>query len=462
MPDVTDVTLDLLRALDRPGPRYTSYPTAPVFGPQVGPPEYEAALARLGATDPEERPISLYVHIPFCASLCLFCACNTVITRKPGVAARYLDAIEAEVATVARALGPRRRRVAQLHLGGGTPTYLSPAELERLYAILATAFDLAPDAELAVELDPRVTTQAHLAALARLGFNRASLGVQDFDPDVQRAVNRIQSVEETRDALETARRLGFRGINIDLIYGLPRQRPESFLRTIDEVLRLRPDRVALYGYAHVPWLRPGQRGFERHALPLPSAAERLELFRAGIAAFVAAGYRHLGLDHFALPEDELALALERGALYRNFQGYTVRRAEDLVALGQSAISDVMDLYAQNEKDNAAYEAAARAGRLPTARGHARTPEDERRRRAILSIMCEGRLDAEAARGFPEELAALAPLAARGLLETEPGGSLRVTPLGRLFLRNIAMAFDAYLPKEAETARGAAPRFSRTV
>jgi oxygen-independent coproporphyrinogen-3 oxidase len=464
--EAPQVTEELLRELDKPGPRYTSYPTAPNFTDAFRAADLEAALGRLGAADPAARPLSLYVHLPFCAHLCLFCACNTVITRKPGVASRYLDALEGEIGAAARALGSRRR-VTQLHLGGGTPTYLTVAELERLHAMLAKAFDIAPDAEKAVEVDPRVTTAEQLEALAAAGFNRASLGVQDFADDVQRAVNRVQPVDETRAILEAARRLGFRGLNIDLIYGLPLQRLETFRRTIDEVLAMRPDRIALYSYAHVPWIRPGQGGFELHQLPMPSAAEKIGLFRHALSAFAAAGYRHLGMDHFALPEDELAQALERGTLHRNFQGYTVRRAEDLLGLGQSAISDLAGVYAQNEKDNARYEETARAGRLTTVRGLALSDEDARRRRAILAIMCEGRLEGERARGFEREIQSLAPLEARGLVARTADG-VRVTALGRLFLRNIAMAFDAYLQAGTQggstSGRGdaAKPTFSRTV
>jgi oxygen-independent coproporphyrinogen-3 oxidase len=295
-----------------------------------------------------------------------------------------------------------------------------------------------------------------MEALAALGFNRCSFGVQDFADDVQIAVNRVQTVKETRDLLEAARRLGFRGINVDLIYGLPFQRPSTFAHTLEEVLSMRPDRIALYSYAHVPWLKRGQGGFELHELPLPSPAEKLALFQLAIDRFLAAGYRHLGMDHFALPDDELSLAADDGRLHRNFQGYTVKRAPDLLALGQSSISDLMGCYAQNEKENEKYETRVRAGELATVRGWEMTEEDHRRHEAILAIMCEGRLEGARARGFEREIASLAPLEARGLVLLREGG-LEVTPLGRLFLRNIAMAFDAYLGQQ--TGR---PIFSKTV
>jgi oxygen-independent coproporphyrinogen-3 oxidase len=450
------VTPELIEEMNRPGPRYTSYPTAPQFKESFGPAEYADALARFGR-EPAERPLSVYVHLPFCGTLCLFCACNTVITKKPGVASRYLDAFEAEVATVARAIG-RRPRVTQLHLGGGTPTYLTVPELRRLHAILAARFEMAPGAEMAVEVDPRVTTPAQMEALASLGWNRASFGVQDFAADVQRAVNRVQSVEETRALVEAARRLGFSGINVDLIYGLPFQKEETFRATLDATLAMRPDRIALYSYAHVPWLRKGQQGFERHELPLPSPAEKIALMRMAILAFERAGYVHLGLDHFALPEDELARGLAAGTLHRNFQGYTVRRADDLVGLGQSAIGDLMGAYAQNEKENALYESRVLGGSLATVRGVRLTEDDERRRRAILAVMCEGALPPRLQEGLAAEVASLAPLEARGLVRRDADGTVRVTALGRLFLRNIAMCFDAYLA----AAPAGRPMYSKTV
>jgi len=452
-----EVTPELLQEMNKPGPRYTSYPTAPHFTPGFGVKEMEAALARFGR-EPAERPLSLYVHLPFCATLCLFCACNTVITKKAGVAARYLDALLGEVKAARRAIGARRR-VSQLHLGGGTPTYLTVDELRRLHEILEEGFDTSHAEEKAVEVDPRVTSEEQLATLAALGWNRCSFGVQDFAEDVQRAVNRVQSLEETRRLLLAARAMGFRGINVDLIYGLPLQREETFRRTLDETLAMRPDRIALYSYAHVPWLRKGQQGFERHDLDIPAPELKMALFRIAIQAFEEGGYRHLGMDHFALPDDELSMALERGTLHRNFQGYTVRRADDLLGLGQSSISDLMGVYAQNEKDNAAYEERARAGSLTTVRGFTLSAEDERRRRAILAIMCEGVLPPALQTGLEAEVASLAPLEARGLVRRDADGAVRVTPLGRLFLRNIAMPFDAYLKTSEASPK---PMFSKTV
>lgn len=452
MTGLQHVPPELLERLARPGPRYTSYPTAAVFDGSVGPAEHAAALARHGATG---APVSLYVHLPFCRTLCFYCACNVIITRRPGAAEDYLDLLEREADLVAGALG-RRPRVTQLHLGGGTPTYLTPAELRRLHGLLSARFDLSAAEEMAVEVDPRSTTVEQLETLARLGWNRASFGVQDFDPDVQRAIHRVQSVEQTSALVEAARRLGFRGINVDLIYGLPRQRPETFARTLEAVVGLRPDRLALYSYAHVPWMRPAQARFEREGMRLPGADEKLALLQQAVRAFAAAGYQHLGMDHFALPDDELTLALERGALHRNFQGYTVRRADALVGLGVSAISEVSGVFAQGEKDLPAYAAALEAGRLPVARGRALTADDEARRRVILALMTGGAVPAALLAPFAAERPALDALAQDGLVRWHPGGDLHVTPLGRAFVRNVAMVFDAYLPDRP------VGRFSQTV
>lgn len=444
------ITPELLARLSKPGPRYTSYPTAVAFHERFGPEDHARALGRLGAAG---QPLSLYVHLPFCRSLCHYCACNVVITKKAGVAGDYLDLLEREADLVSAALGATPR-VSQLHLGGGTPTYLTVEELERLHALLARRFDLSATEEQAVEIDPRVTSREQLAALARLGWNRASFGVQDFDPEVQRAVNRRQTVAQTEALMTAARELGYRGINIDLIYGLPFQREETFARTLDEVLRLRPDRVALYSYAHVPWMRVAQTRFDRRSYPLPGPEEKYALFRAAVRAFLDAGYRHLGMDHFALPEDELAQGLARGTLHRNFQGYTVRRADDLLGLGLSAISDLAGVYAQNEKDLPTWKAAIEAGRLPTSRGFAMSDDDHTRRQLIMALMTGSALPPDLARDYPEEWEALGDLEADGLV-VRGERDLTVTPLGRFFIRNVAMVFDRYT-KPGERA------FSRTV
>ncbi|MGE0711791.1 MAG: oxygen-independent coproporphyrinogen III oxidase [Planctomycetota bacterium] len=445
---------ELLARLSRPGPRYTSYPTANVFDERTGPAEQAAALARTGASG---RPISLYVHLPFCRSLCHYCACNVVVSQKRGIASSYLDALELEVGLVSAALGARPH-VSQLHLGGGTPTFLDCAELRRLHGILAAAFDLElePGDERAVEVDPRVTTREQLATLAALGWNRASFGVQDMDPDVQLAINRLQPRELTAAVVAHARELGFQGINVDLVYGLPFQTPLTFARTLEAVLELRPDRVALYSYAHVPWMRPAQRRFDTKGYPLPGPEEKFALFRLAVERLEGAGYDHLGMDHFALPSDELARARAAGTLHRNFQGYTVRRADDLIGLGVTSISDHSGVYAQNQKDLTAWEQALGAGRLPTERGWQLSAEDLRRREAIMALMTGAPLPAGFAADYAEELAGMDDLEQDGLVRRSAEG-LEVTALGRFFIRNVAMRFDRYLG----TGVGA-PTFSRTV
>lgn len=454
-------TETLIERYDRPGPRYTSYPTAMEFHPGVGEAAYAERLRRAAARP--DDPLGLYLHLPFCAERCLYCGCNVVITRKRHVAGRYLELLQREIGMVAQRLGGRRR-LRQMHWGGGTPTYLTPAELRALFEAVGRHFEIEGDAELAVEIDPRVTTAEHLETLRRLGFNRLSLGVQDFTREVQERVNRIQSFDDTRALVERARALGFPSINVDLIYGLPLQRPETFRRTLQKVLWLRPERMAVYSYAHVPWMRVQQRRIEASELPPP--AVKLELIASALDAFRAAGYLAIGMDHFALPEDELGRALADGTLWRNFMGYTVRHAPDLVACGLSGIGDVAGAYVQNERKLSRYQQAVAAGRLPVERGVVRSPEDELRRYAITSLMCTFRLDfadlekrfaIDARRHFAAEIEALRPLADDGLVRLGEDG-IDVEGDGRLFVRNACMVFDAYLQRHPDTV----PRFSHTV
>jgi len=444
-----------------PGPRYTSYPTVPVWSDAFGPQDHEAALR---AIDPSEE-LSVYAHVPFCHSLCHFCACNRVITRDPEVPERYLDAIDRELATVAAKI-EGRPRVGQLHWGGGTPTHLDPGQLERLFDSIASRVEILGDAELSVEVDPRVTSEDQIETLARLGFNRLSLGVQDTDRKTQEAIHRIQPFEQTLALTETARARGITGINYDLVYGLPHQTVASMRRTLDEVLSARPDRIALYGYAHVTWVAKQQRGFERGDLPDPS--RRLALFLEASGRLLDAGYRWIGMDHFALEDDALTHALDDGTLRRNFMGYTTRVGTDVLAFGPSAISQLGDAYVQAEKDLGDWTAAANDGRLPTALGHRLTPDDVARRHLIEQIMCMGRVEANDLRerfgsdfhaGYLRELERLAPLVEDGLVEISPTGDLLVLPIGRVFLRNVAMAFDAHLARD-EDAPGRL--FSQTV
>jgi len=388
-----------------------------------------------------------------------------VITRKPELPSRWLETVEREIAAVREALAVPRSATQQ-HWGGGTPTHLEPAQIRRLFSALVDAFPMRPDAEISIEVDPRVTTPEHVETLRELGFRRISLGVQDFDPRVQAAIHRQQPVAMTAALVERARRAGFASVNVDLIYGLPFQSEESFDRTLDEVLALAPDRVAVYGYAHVTWVAKQQRGFERH--DLPAAATRLAVFLRAIGRFLEAGYVHVGMDHFARPEDDLAKALHDGTLRRNFMGYTTQAGVDLLGFGPSAISELRASYAQNERELEAWDAAVRSRGLATRRGHRLGADDLERRWIIGRIMCHGALAAadyraafgrEWASAHADELARLGPLLEDGLVEQDADGSLRLLPLGRLLVRNVAMLFDAYLPEQQRAGR---PLFSRTV
>jgi len=460
--ETRSVTLDLLRRYDRPGPRYTSYPTAVEFHPGFDEAAYRERLAE--AAGAPERPLSLYAHLPFCEERCSFCACSVIITRKREVAARYLEYLKRELGLLGAALGGRRR-VVQYHWGGGTPSYLSPEQMRALHEAVSAEFDVEPSAEVAIEIDPRVTTLEQLEVLRELGFNRLSMGVQDFTPEVQRAVNRIQSVEATRALFERARQLGFQSINVDLIYGLPLQTLESFGRAVDTVIGLRPDRVAVYSFAFVPWIRAHQKNIRQQELPVPEL--KLELFVEARQRFLDAGYRALGMDHFALPGDELTRAGDAGTLHRNFMGYTTRPAPDMLGVGVSAIGDVAGAFAQNTKKLSGYYAALDAGRFPIERGYRLDDDDRVRRHVITELMCNFRLDPATVeerfgidfdRYFERELEELREgPAAHGFLELDPG-HIEVTPAGRLFVRNVCMSFDRYL----RAKRGDKPVFSRTV
>jgi oxygen-independent coproporphyrinogen-3 oxidase len=454
---------ELLPRYSGEGPRYTSYPTAPVWKESHGIDQHRAELAR-EAADPGAG-LSLYVHVPFCESLCHFCACNKVITRTHEPAARFLDVVEREFDAVAQA-ARAPLAATQLHWGGGTPTFLDPEQLTRLHRSLTAAFPTRAGAEQSLEVDPRVTTQEQVAALAESGFNRISMGVQDFDPRVQEAIHRRQSVEQTGRLVEWARARGFASVNFDLIYGLPYQTEATFARTLDRVLELDPDRIALYSYAHVTWVAKQQRGFERHDLPEP--ASKLRIMIAAIQRFLAAGYRYIGLDHFAKPDDELSRALDDRTLRRNFMGHTTQAGSLLLGFGPSAISELRGSYAQSFRELERWEASVLADGLATLRGHRLSADDRERRWIIARLIGHGELRAgefEAEFGgefrgrFARELASLDPAIADGLLTRAEDGSLRLTPLGRLLVRNVAMAFDAYLPEQQQSGRRI---FSRTV
>ena len=454
------VTPELLSRYDKPGPRYTSYPTAPQFSTDFGPESYEARLAIANARPGE--PLSIYCHIPFCDHRCLYCGCHVIITQRDDIVEKYLSYMKREVDQIAARL-PERRDVLQLHWGGGTPTHLDPEQMEDLHRHLLSHFRLLPEAEVAIEVDPRVTSAEHIATLRKLGFNRLSLGVQDFTPEVQAVVERNQTYEETAELLQEARRLGFHDCNIDLIYGLPLQTVESFRETLHRVIGLRPGRVAVYSYAHVPWIRPQQKKIEASDLPQPET--KLALFAAAIQVFTEAGYRRIGMDHFALPEDELSRARDRGALTRNFMGYTVHQGTDLLAFGVSGIGEVGGAFVQNVKKLSDYYRLLDADRLPVDRGYVLNDDDRIRRFVILSLMCNFELDLGELRSrfgidfdtyFASEILKLDASAEPGFLERTPA-KLTVTPMGSVFIRNICMAFDRYLGASA-----AQPIYSRTV
>jgi oxygen-independent coproporphyrinogen III oxidase len=457
----------LLRRYDRPGPRYTSYPTAPQFQPGFGEVQLrEAAQASNG--DPIPRRLSLYVHVPFCMSPCFYCGCNRIITRDLARGETYLTRLYREIAMTAE-LFDRDREVIQLHFGGGTPNFLSPAQLQDLVDCLRRhfLFSSSPDRDLSIELDPRFIDPAGIAELAAVGFNRASLGVQDFDPAVQAAVNRIQSVEETRAVVDACRAHGFRSVNIDLIYGLPKQSIEGFSRTLDTVIDMRPDRLAVYSYAHLPELFKAQRQIDAADLPDPDA--KLALLQLAIEKLTRAGYAYIGMDHFALPDDELARAQDRGSLHRNFMGYTTHADSDLIGLGVSAISHIGDSFSQNPRELPGWQIAIDEGRLPVFRGLRLDEDDLLRADLIQQLMCQGEIPVTALERrysidfnayFAEALAKLQPLVEDGLVRVSPR-SIRATTRGRLLLRNIAMCFDRYLDQPIDPAR-IAPRFSRAV
>ena len=457
------MTTALTAKYDRPGPRYTSYPTAVEFHAGVDADVYAAKLAEADAH--ADEPLSMYAHLPFCQERCTYCGCNVVITRHRDVAAQYLDYLDREVDLLSAHL-PRRRAISQLHWGGGTPTYYTADQLERVFASIAAHFSFTPEAEVGVEIDPRVTSAEQLAALRRCGFNRLSMGVQDFDPEVQQAVNRIQSYEMTRALLDQARALGFRSINVDLIYGLPYQTPAGFARTLDQVLTLAPDRVAVYSFAFVPWMKAHMTHIPESALPM--ADEKLALLGLARAAFGGAGYATIGIDHFARPDDELARAVAAGTLGRNFMGYTVQAARDMVGLGVSAIGDLQGAFVQHTKKLTEYYRALDAGRFPVERGYLLDEDDRVRRHVITELMCNGRVDAadverrfaiRFADYFAAELDELAgAMTDDGIVEAAATG-VAVTPAGRSFVRNVCMAFDRY--HRARTA-GPTPVFSRTV
>ena len=455
---VTTMSPDLLRRYDVAGPRYTSYPTADRFVEAFGETDYVQALEqRREGVAVKAYPLSLYLHIPFCEALCYYCACNKIITKHHERGAEYLRYLEREVALNVAHLGPGQT-VSQLHLGGGSPTFLSDEELRSLMAMLRRNFEFAPGGEYSIEVDPRTVSAERLNTLALLGFNRLSFGVQDFDPDVQKAVHRIQPAQQVFDLVAESRTLGFDSINVDLIYGLPMQTPDTFERTLAQVVDLRPDRIALYGYAHLPERFKPQRRI--HNQDLPPASSKLAMLSSALRVLMGAGYVYVGMDHFALPNDALAVAKRQGRLHRNFQGYSTQPDCDLIALGVSAIGHVGPTFSQNVKTLDAYYDLLNQGRLPVERGLALSRDDLVRRTVIMALMCQGHVQFESVevahlvdfkKYFATELETLSGMQEQGLVVLE-GGGIQVTEVGWFFVRGVAMVFDKYLQADRTRAR----------
>jgi oxygen-independent coproporphyrinogen-3 oxidase len=448
--------LALIQKYDKAGPRYTSYPTAPMFHTGIGAADYAESLGRVGKSG---APISLYLHVPFCDTVCYYCGCNKIATKQRQRAVPYVEYLLKEIELLGEALGDTRP-VTQLHWGGGTPTFLNEQQIRAIMDRLHSRFDFAPDAEgeYGIEIDPRECNADTVRVLREVGFNRMSMGVQDFEPAVQKAVNRIQSQEETLAVLEEARKQGFQSINIDLMYGLPFQTVESFDRTLATIIDFSPDRIALFNYAHLPHMFMPQRRIDEGDLPSP--AEKLKILEHSIDRLLAAGYVFIGMDHFAKPDDELAVAQRQGKLYRNFQGYSTHADAELIGLGITSIGYVDGAFYQNIKDLDGYYAALDAGQFPVFRGYRLSDEDHLRRHVIMRLMCDFALDYAAVEKqfgidfsahFADGLADLAAMAADGLVELR-GDGLSVLPAGRLLIRNIAMAFDEHLRKKSEEVK----------
>jgi len=452
------ITPELLTRFDVPGPRYTSYPTADRFVEAFTEADYIRALEqRREATRLKSQPLSLYVHIPFCESLCYYCACNKIITKHKDRAATYLRYLAREVELQVAHLGPGHS-VSQLHLGGGTPTFLSDDELRELVAMLRRHFQFVPGGEYSVEVDPRTVDENRLAVLAELGFNRLSFGVQDFDPAVQKAIHRVQPVDKVFAMVHAARVLGFESVNVDLIYGLPLQTPESFARTLAQVNELRPDRIALYAYAHLPERFKPQRRI--HAAELPLAGAKVAMLAQSLDAFSDAGYVYIGMDHFALPDDALAVAKRQGRLHRNFQGYSTQSDCDLIALGVSAIGRMGATYSQNAKTLEEYCDTLDQGHLPIVRGMALSRDDLIRRAVIMALMCQGQLQYESINlawlidfktYFSTEIQMLQDMQSQGLVKLTEAG-IDVTSTGWFFVRAVGMVFDRYLQQGRSRAQ----------
>ncbi len=460
------LNLDLAKKYSRPGPRYTSYPTAPHLAEDIGPSHYAAELSDPG--NPVTDQISLYFHLPFCSTLCYFCACNMIVTSRRNHISDYLVLLKKEIDLLSSQIS-NDRKVGQLHWGGGTPTYLTADEITDLMTHIRSRFQFAEDAEVSVEIDPGEMSPDRAAALAESGFNRASCGVQDFNIDVQTAINRIQPYEETAGVLEMLRNVGIDHLNLDLIYGLPLQTVDSFSESLEKIITMNPSRLAIYNYAYVPWLKKHQNLIDEASLP--SADVKLQMHARTIEYLTTSGgMEFIGMDHYAKPDDELSLALKNKGLHRNFQGYSTRSGLDMYAMGITSISQTYHYYVQNAKLISNYGKMLDANQLPVERGIRLTEEDHLRRRVIQDIMCQFELvpqqisdhyNIDFREHFKDSLPQLKPFEDDNLL-VDSGDKITITEEGRMFIRNIAMAFDAYLPREGQTKTDKAPQFSKTV
>ncbi|RKZ13071.1 oxygen-independent coproporphyrinogen III oxidase [bacterium] len=454
------ISAEFVEKYNQPGPRYTSYPTVPAWKQEFGEVEYRAALEELAGRPDDE--LAVYLHVPFCAKACHYCGCNMLVTHDKDHITQYMDRLEIEIGRVTDIIGTGRR-MAQLHWGGGTPNFLKNHQVERVLGMFRGAFDLAPGAEVSLEVDPRIATVDQVAFLKETGFNRISLGVQDFEPRVQEAIGRRQSREKTLNIYQGCRDAGFAGVNLDLVYGLPGQTRESFEATLTEIIGLEPDRVACFSYAHVPWVRPNQEQVDTSIML--TGHDKFQLFQLTVDKFQDGDYVWIGIDHFAKRDDELSVALEQRALHRNFMGYATRPAPHMLAFGMSGIGDVCDRFVQNDATQDGWNAKLDAGGLPIVKGHHLNNDDKLRRLAILNIMCNLELPWELTRAaygdsadklFADSLQALPPLVADGLVTRDDTG-LHITDKGRYFVRNVAMILDAYLGRDKDR-----PVFSRTV
>lgn len=446
---MSDVS-NLLKKYDVQGPRYTSYPTVPYWDHSPSEVQWlEHLKNELTQSAASHRGAAIYIHLPFCESLCTFCACNKIITKNHKRSAAYIELVKAEWQLYLDKLAIEKIPVAEVHLGGGTPTFMTPKELEHLLQPLFSQMEFLPDVELSFESDPRVTTQEHLAKLYELGFRRISLGVQDYDPDVQQAIHRVQSAQVVSGLVNAARDIGYGGVNFDLVYGLPFQTLAGVFKTIEQVIAQRPDRIAFYAYAHVPWVgKTGQRKFDEN--DLPSGDGKRALYEQGRALLMQAGYVEIGMDHFALPQDRLCQSMEGGKLFRNFMGYTPHHVSPMIGLGVSSISDAWTCFAQNSKDIAQYETLIDAGKLPIMRGHQLTAEDLVLRRHVLNLMTRFTTSWAQTELFTKSLqdihARVGEFIADGLIICDEH-TLTILPAGRPFIRNICMAFDARLQRQ---------------